>query len=413
MSTPGIEVRPITDMTTNRHFCEVFFTDVRVPVANLVGVEGNAFKQTMRQLEHERGGDRPAGVEPRAVPARRRTGRHGRSAGPPGDRRPRDGVPDRPHPRRPGGPRSGPGGVLGGDEVLLHRARVAGRRVRRRRARPGGDAVDRRHPRPRLRPRLHDHGRHVEHHAQHPRRAGPRPAPRSRAEHDGRRQPVQVPLRPRRTAGPDDRRRRGVLAVHRRRPADPRRRRRGDRRQHRPRPPRGRRRRPRGPRRRRLRRPDLADAAPGAAPRPARRALAARRDGQRVLHERRQRVGRLGAAPRPGRPPRRGPARALEGRSGATRATTASPSGRWPRAATAPGGPATSRCCSTSRRCRGTTPTRWSRRSSGRTRTTIAGVPVRADHRRRRRLPDGARRVLARPSRRSAGATTSCSSPTR
>jgi alkylation response protein AidB-like acyl-CoA dehydrogenase len=56
MDTPGIEVREITDMTTNRHFCEVFFTDVRVPVANLVGVEGNAFKQTMRQLEHERGG---------------------------------------------------------------------------------------------------------------------------------------------------------------------------------------------------------------------------------------------------------------------------------------------------------------------------------------------------------------------
>lgn len=56
MDTPGIEVRPIKDMTTNRHFCEVFFTDVRVPVANLVGVEGNAFRQTMKQLEHERGG---------------------------------------------------------------------------------------------------------------------------------------------------------------------------------------------------------------------------------------------------------------------------------------------------------------------------------------------------------------------
>jgi len=56
MDTAGIEVRPIKDMTTNRHFCEVFFTDVRVPVANLVGVEGGAFKQTMRQLEHERGG---------------------------------------------------------------------------------------------------------------------------------------------------------------------------------------------------------------------------------------------------------------------------------------------------------------------------------------------------------------------
>ena len=56
MRTPGIEVRPITDMTTNRHFCEVFFTDVRVPAENLVGVQGEAFKQTMRQLEHERGG---------------------------------------------------------------------------------------------------------------------------------------------------------------------------------------------------------------------------------------------------------------------------------------------------------------------------------------------------------------------
>jgi len=56
MDTPGIEVRPIKDMTTNRHFCEVFYTDVRVPAANLVGTEGGAFKQTMRQLEHERGG---------------------------------------------------------------------------------------------------------------------------------------------------------------------------------------------------------------------------------------------------------------------------------------------------------------------------------------------------------------------
>jgi alkylation response protein AidB-like acyl-CoA dehydrogenase len=56
MNTPGIEVRPITDMTTNRHFCEVFYTDVRVPKENLVGREGAAFSQTMRQLEHERGG---------------------------------------------------------------------------------------------------------------------------------------------------------------------------------------------------------------------------------------------------------------------------------------------------------------------------------------------------------------------
>ena len=56
MSTSGIEVRPIKDLTTNRHFCEVFFTDVRVPAKNLVGVQGSSFKQTMGQLEHERGG---------------------------------------------------------------------------------------------------------------------------------------------------------------------------------------------------------------------------------------------------------------------------------------------------------------------------------------------------------------------
>ena len=56
MDTPGIEVRRIKDMTTNRHFCEVFFTDVRVPKSNLVGKLGGAFGQTMRQLEHERGG---------------------------------------------------------------------------------------------------------------------------------------------------------------------------------------------------------------------------------------------------------------------------------------------------------------------------------------------------------------------
>ena len=56
MDVPGIEARPIMDLTTNRHFCEVWFTDVRVPVENLVGKEGNAFSQTMKQLEHERGG---------------------------------------------------------------------------------------------------------------------------------------------------------------------------------------------------------------------------------------------------------------------------------------------------------------------------------------------------------------------
>ena len=56
MDLDGIEVRPIEDMTGARHFCEVFFDGVRVPAANLVGEEGGSFRQTMRQLEHERGG---------------------------------------------------------------------------------------------------------------------------------------------------------------------------------------------------------------------------------------------------------------------------------------------------------------------------------------------------------------------
>ena len=56
MDLPGIEVRRVRDMMGNEHFCEMFFTDVRVPITNLVGVEGDAFRQTMVQLGHERGG---------------------------------------------------------------------------------------------------------------------------------------------------------------------------------------------------------------------------------------------------------------------------------------------------------------------------------------------------------------------
>lgn len=56
MSSAGIEVTPITDMTGNRHFCEVTFDDVRVPAENLVGELNGSWRQTMRQLELERGG---------------------------------------------------------------------------------------------------------------------------------------------------------------------------------------------------------------------------------------------------------------------------------------------------------------------------------------------------------------------
>lgn len=56
MHAPGVTVKPITDITGSRHFCEVFFEDVRVPQANLVGELNGSFRQIMAQMEHERGG---------------------------------------------------------------------------------------------------------------------------------------------------------------------------------------------------------------------------------------------------------------------------------------------------------------------------------------------------------------------
>ena len=73
LHSPGIEVAPIRDMTTNRHFCEVSFDGVEVPAQNLVGELNGAWSQTMRQLEHERGGiDRLVSNRALYLEARRR-----------------------------------------------------------------------------------------------------------------------------------------------------------------------------------------------------------------------------------------------------------------------------------------------------------------------------------------------------
>jgi alkylation response protein AidB-like acyl-CoA dehydrogenase len=56
LRSPGVEIRPIRDMTDDAHFCEVLLDDVEVPADLLVGTENGAFKQIMRQMEHERGG---------------------------------------------------------------------------------------------------------------------------------------------------------------------------------------------------------------------------------------------------------------------------------------------------------------------------------------------------------------------
>jgi alkylation response protein AidB-like acyl-CoA dehydrogenase len=54
MKSPGIDVRPLMEMTGAREFNEVFFNDVRVPVANLVGKRGEGWAVSRATLVHER-----------------------------------------------------------------------------------------------------------------------------------------------------------------------------------------------------------------------------------------------------------------------------------------------------------------------------------------------------------------------
>jgi alkylation response protein AidB-like acyl-CoA dehydrogenase len=54
MDTPGIEVRPIVEMTGAHTFNEVFFTDVRIPAENLVGQENEGWGLAKVTLGNER-----------------------------------------------------------------------------------------------------------------------------------------------------------------------------------------------------------------------------------------------------------------------------------------------------------------------------------------------------------------------
>ncbi len=55
MDTPGIEVRPLVDMTENANFNEVFLTDVRVPKSGIVYQVNKGWQVANATLTHERG----------------------------------------------------------------------------------------------------------------------------------------------------------------------------------------------------------------------------------------------------------------------------------------------------------------------------------------------------------------------
>ena len=54
MDLPGIEIRPITEMTGGHTFNEVFFTDVRIPAENLVGDLNDGWRLAKVTLGNER-----------------------------------------------------------------------------------------------------------------------------------------------------------------------------------------------------------------------------------------------------------------------------------------------------------------------------------------------------------------------
>jgi alkylation response protein AidB-like acyl-CoA dehydrogenase len=54
MKSPGVEVKPLVQMTGDAEFNEIYFTDVRVPKENLLGGIGEGWRVAMTTLMHER-----------------------------------------------------------------------------------------------------------------------------------------------------------------------------------------------------------------------------------------------------------------------------------------------------------------------------------------------------------------------
>ena len=77
MNTPGIRVEPIITLAGDHEVNQVFFDDVRVPVANRVGAENQGWTVAKHLLEYERGSGGVAAGLKVALDELRRLAAHG------------------------------------------------------------------------------------------------------------------------------------------------------------------------------------------------------------------------------------------------------------------------------------------------------------------------------------------------
>ena len=96
MHSPGVDVRPLFQLTGDAEFNEIFLTDVRIPDSNRLGKEGDGWRVATTTLMNERvalsGGPAPRGGAPsptllKVWERRPRTARGGRTSGAAGRRR--------------------------------------------------------------------------------------------------------------------------------------------------------------------------------------------------------------------------------------------------------------------------------------------------------------------------------------